>query len=55
VEGSHVRTGETAKLDFRGLVILVGVDLKTVLRVLLPFFLLNIKVQDKRKPEKLVR
>jgi hypothetical protein len=39
VVGTHVGAGETAKLDFRGLVSLVGVDVKTVLRVLLPFSL----------------
>ena len=37
VEGTHVWAGEVAKLDFSGLVILVGVDIECVCLILLDF------------------
>ena len=44
VEGTHVRAGEGEELDFRGFVILVGIDSEVVGRVLLDFWSLRIIV-----------
>ena len=49
VEGTHVRTSETAELDFRSFVILIRVEFDVVLGVLLPLLLSISEEEIKQK------
>jgi hypothetical protein len=54
VEGSHVGTRKVAKLDLSGSVILIGIDLKGVLLVLLPFGLQSSKCHETEERKNVV-